>query len=58
MTVTKENIAEQMVCHHDGVYGKSCISSYSKKIIMFRCVRTNKNIFLINGTVRTNKMKF
>ena len=28
-----------------GLYGKSCISSYSKKIIIFLCVRTNKKYF-------------
>ena len=39
-------------------YGKCCISSYSKKWLFFSVYELIKIIFLENGTVRTNKMKF
>ena len=41
------------------IYGKSCISSYSKKELFFTVYELIKKFFFLrNGTVRTNKMKF
>ena len=39
------------------VYGKSCISLYSKKYLFSSVYKLLKNIFWKNATVQTNKMK-
>ena len=52
--INSQNVAKTWISR----YGKSCISSYSKKYLFFAVYELIKFVFLRNGTVRTNKMKF